>query len=86
MEENEILNELGNVMDELAALPSDAFAERYPLTQRREELRELLAKAQVDAGRDAAELWADQAARKQPDADDKPFLEIHLPDSSASGG
>ncbi len=86
MEEHEILNELGTVMDELAALPSDAFAERYPLTLRREDLRELLAKAQVDAGRNPADFWADQAARKQPDAADKPFIEIHLPDSSASGG
>ena len=85
MEEHEILAELGNVMDELAALPSDAFTARYPLTQRRDELRELLAQAQADAGRDAEELWADQAARKQPD-EDEPFIEIHLPDSSASGG
>ena len=73
-------------MDELATHPSDAFAERYPLTQRREDLREFLAKAEVDAGRDPADSWVDQAARKQPDADDKPFIEILLPDSSTSGG
>jgi hypothetical protein len=85
MEEHEILAELGSVMDELAALPSDAFSDRMALLDRQSELRELLAFAQVEAGRDAEEMWAEQAARKQPD-EDKPFIEIHPPDSSASGG
>ncbi len=84
MEEHAILAELGAVMDQLAALPSDAFADRLALLDRQEELRELLAQAQVEAGRDAEEMWAEQAARKQPD-EDKPFIEIHLPDSSAGG-
>ena len=85
MEEHEILAELGSVMDELAVLPSDAFSDRMALLDRQAELRALLADAQVEAGRDAEEMWAEQAARKQPD-EDKPFIEIHLPDSSASGG
>ena len=85
MEEHEILAELGAVMDQLAALPSDAPADRLALLDRQAELRKLLTQAQVEAGRDAKEMWADQAARKQP-AEDKPFIEIHLPDSSASGG
>ncbi|MDJ0924969.1 MAG: hypothetical protein QNJ77_10440 [Acidimicrobiia bacterium] len=85
MEEHRILEELGTVMDQLAALPSDAFAERYPLTQRQAELRELLNQAQAEAGRSAADAWSDQAARKQPDDDSKPLIETHLPDSSATG-
>jgi hypothetical protein len=85
MDEKEILRELGSVMDQLAVLPRDAFAERLPLTDRQAELRRLLAAAQVEAGRDAAEVWGEQAARKKP-AGDKPYIEIHLPDSSASGG
>lgn len=85
MDEHEILAELGAVMDELATLPSAAFSDRMALLDRRSELRELLAAAQVEAGRDAEEMWAEQAARKQPD-EDKPFIEIHLPDSSMGGG
>jgi spore germination cell wall hydrolase CwlJ-like protein len=85
MEEQAILAELGAVMDQLSVLPSDAFAERLALLDRQAELREMLVQAQVDAGRDAEEMWAEQAARKQPD-EDKPFIETHLPDSSASGG
>ena len=84
MDEYEILAELNRVTGQLAALPADAFAERYPLVERQAELRELLAAAQVKAGRDAADAWADQASRKQSD-EPKPFIEIHLPDSSASG-
>jgi hypothetical protein len=85
MDEIEILAELGSVMDQLAALPRDAFAERIPLLDRQSELRGVLAAAQVNAGRDAEEMWAEQAARKKP-AGDKPFVEIHLPDSSMGGG
>lgn len=85
MEEHAILVELGTVMDQLAALPDDAFTDRLALLDRQAELRDLLAQAQVEAGRDAEEMWAEQAARKQPDGD-KSFIEIHLPDSSASGG
>ena len=84
MDEYEILAELNRVTGQLAALPADAFAERYPLVERQAELRELLAAAQVKAGRDAADAWADQASRKQSD-EPKPFIEIHQPDSSASG-
>ena len=83
MEEHEILAELGDVMDALAALPSDAIAERFPLLGRQAELRQLLAEAQEAAGRDAS-IWAEQAARKQQEVD-KPFIETHIPDSSATG-
>lgn len=85
MDEQRIFEELGSLMDELAALPGEAFAERAELRDRQDELRKLLAEAQIAAGRDAEEMWAEQAARKQPD-DDKPFIEIHLPDSSMGGG
>ena len=84
MEEHQILAELGSLMDQLASLPKDAFEDRLALLDRQAQLRELLAQVQVAAGRDAEEMWSEQAARKQP-ADDKPFLEIHLPDSSAGG-
>ena len=84
MDERELLAELGAVMDRLAALPADAFAERYPLVERQGELRNMLVAAQEEAGRDAAEAWAGQAAHKKPE-DSKPFIEIHRPDSSASG-
>lgn len=85
MDEQQIFEELGSLMDELAALPGEAFAERAELRDRQDVLRKLLAEAQIAAGRDAEEMWAEQAARKQPD-DDKPFMEIHLPDSSMGGG
>jgi hypothetical protein len=74
MEEHEILAELGDVMDRLAGLTSDAFAERFPLMERRDELRSLLATAQAEAGRDAGDAWAEQAARKQPEGE-KPFID-----------
>lgn len=84
MTEQEILAEMGSVIDRIAALPAGAFAERYPLIERQAELRTLLAAAQVEAGRDAAEAWAEQAARKEPD-DDKPFIPTILPDSTLTG-
>ncbi len=84
MDEKEILRELSAVMDELSALPVDAFSERFPLVERRDELRRLLAEAQVEAGRDASEAWANQAARKGPD-DAETFIEAHLPEAGASG-
>jgi hypothetical protein len=84
MEEHEILAELGEIMDSLPRVPQEAFAERSALLGRQAELRSLLAEAQEAAGRDAS-MWAEQAARKKSD-DPKPYIEIHLPDSSASGG
>jgi hypothetical protein len=71
-------------MDQLAALPAEAFAERYPLMERQGELPNMLVAAQKEAGRDAAEAWTDQAAYEKTE-DSKPFIEMHLPDSSASG-
>ena len=84
MNEQEILAELGSVMDRIAALPGDAFVERHPLIERQAELRTLLAEAQVEAGRSASDTWAEQAGRKKTD-DDKPFIVPVLPDSSGSG-
>ena len=84
MDEQEILQELGAVMDQLTGLPKDAFAERIALLDRQAELRGLLEAAQKEAGRSAEELWSEQAARKKRD-DHKPFVEVHLPDSSAGG-
>jgi hypothetical protein len=78
--EQEILGELGSLMDQLAALPSDAFAERNPLLERQAVLRDILAAAQVEAGRNAADAWSGQAARKKSD-DEKPFIAIYLPES-----
>ena len=72
-------------MDQLATLPNEEFGHRLALLERRDELRSMLAAAQVQAGRDASAAWAQQAARKQPD-EGKPFIEIHLPDSSMGGG
>jgi len=43
-----LLRELGEVQDELIALPSDAFAERYELRGRQDELRERIARFRVD--------------------------------------
>jgi hypothetical protein len=85
MKEHKIVAELGTVMDQLAVLPNDALSHRSTLLDRRAALRKLLAAAQVEAGRDPEEMWAEQAARKQP-VEDKPFIEIHLPDSSMGGG
>jgi hypothetical protein len=85
MEEPEILEEMGKVMDQFAGLPSDAFAARVALQDRQAELRRLLAEAQAKAGREVPEDWAEQAARSRP-PDAKQFIEIHLPDSSGSGG
>lgn len=85
MIEQEIAPRSGSVIDRLMRLPADPFAGRYPLLARHAELRDLLAAAEVEAGRDAAEAGADQTARKDPD-DRKPFIEIILPDSTGGAG
>lgn len=44
----EVLRRLSEVQDELLALPDDAFAERYALQQRRDELRAAAAEHSED--------------------------------------
>jgi hypothetical protein len=53
MELDGVLAELSDVQDRLLALPGDAFAERYPLLQRRDELRAKAAELRGDRDRDA---------------------------------
>ena len=43
MDINNVLAEMGEIMDQLASLPDDAFGERHRLRQRQKELRSIAA-------------------------------------------
>ena len=56
-----VLRELSEVQDRLIALPADAFAERYELRCRQDELRDQMASFRIDfdAERSAEELLSE---------------------------
>lgn len=61
-----ILHELADVQDRLSALPSDAFAERYELRCRQDELRDQVASLRVDLDveRSTDDLLAELAGQR----------------------
>lgn len=84
---DEVLRQLGEIQDELLALPEDAFARRYELRARQEELRRLAAEAR--SGRDLEtgtdDLLAELAALRRRLAEVE-RLRIDLVSQSGGGG
>ena len=78
----EIRRELGEILDQLNALPSDAFRERSALTERQYELRRALAEIELPGSDQIKERWTDRAASKPAEDEGKPVI----PSPTESGG
>lgn len=66
IDRDELTRELAQIQDALLALPDDAFAEKFRLHQRRDELRDRLREAasELDASRSDEELLRELAAQR----------------------
>ena len=64
MSEQELMLALGDILDQLGALPNDAFSERWALKGRQGELRSELANLQADRLAEQKLEWDQQAAKK----------------------
>ena len=74
MDEHAIRMEMGAILDELATLDSDHFAERAALLARQHELRDLLQQFQVEHASEILHRWSSQAASKTPDDESVPVI------------
>jgi hypothetical protein len=73
MTEQQIRAELGNVLDQLAHLPSDAIADRARLRERQAELGDMLRAIDVDGVDEIKDRWSRLAGSKTAD-ETKPVI------------
>lgn len=87
MELDEVVAELSDVQDRLLALPGDAFAERFPLLKRRDELRAKAAdlRGDWDADRSSEDLIRELRALREQRADVEK-QRINLVSQAGGGG
>ena len=85
MDEQAIRIEMGEILDRLAALPPDAFAERTALRDRQDELRKALGEIDIPGAAEIAERWSEQAASKAPTDEGEPVIVSPI-ESGSSGG
>jgi hypothetical protein len=67
MTQQEVLEEIGGILDRLNTLPRDDFVRRAALRQRHEELRALLDARQSEAAKEIKARWDERAAGKPKD-------------------
>jgi hypothetical protein len=79
LDDREIRRELGEILDQLSALASDAFRERSALTERQYELRRALAEIELPGSDQIKERWTDRAASKPAEDDDQTEVPIVVP-------
>ena len=84
MTEQEIRAQLGEILDQLRTLPSDAFAEKSKLRKRQDELTRLLREIEIPGAEDMKKDWAEGAAAKR--FAEEPVEMIVSPMESGSGG
>jgi hypothetical protein len=82
--EQSIRSELGEILDRLAGLPTDAFAERAELLARQEELRAALRQIALPGAEAVLRRWSEAATRRKAD-DDEPVESIVSPTEGAGG-
>lgn len=85
LREKEIRAELGEIMDKLRTLPSDAFAEKAKLRKRKDELKRLLQEIEIPGAEDLKKDWAEAAAAKRF-AEEPPEMIVSPIESGSSGG
>ena len=84
MTEQQIRAELGEILDQVQRLPSDAFAEKAKLRKRQDELTRLLREIEIPGAEDMKKDWAEAAAAKR--FAEEPTEMIVSPMESGSGG
>lgn len=84
MDDDAIRSEMGEILDRLAALPADAFAERALLHARKEQLRSALAQVDIPGAEEITARWREQAGSKPPIDEGTPV--IVSPIESGGGG
>ena len=84
MTEQQIRAEVGETLDRLQSLPTDAFAERSRLRDRQTELGRMLRAIEIPGSRDITERWSQQASGKA--TEDLGHPEIVSPIESGGGG
>ena len=83
MTEQQIRAELGEILDQLNSLPSDAFAEKSKLQKRKTELTRLLQEIEIPGAEAIEKRWSEAAAKG---ALEEPTEMIISPMESGSGG
>ena len=81
--EQQIRAELGEILDQLQNLPSDAFAERSRLQVRQNELRHLVREIDIPGSDEIEKRWSEAAAKG---ALEEPTEMIISPIESGGGG
>lgn len=84
MTERQIRAEIGETLDQLQSLPSDAFAERSRLRDRQAELGRMLRGIEIPGSEDMTQRWAEQAGGKTKE--DLGHPEVVSPIESGGGG
>lgn len=82
MTEQEIRAELGEILDSLNTLSSEAIAERVALRDRQNALRKALQEIDIAGSEEIKERWSEQAGSKPPEDKGKPVI----PSPTESGG
>jgi hypothetical protein len=82
--EKELRAELGEILDQLRALPSDALAEKVKLRKRQDELTWLLREIDIPGAEELKKDWAEASAAKR--FAEEPTEMIVSPIESGSGG
>ena len=73
MTEQQIRVELGNVLDQLGHLPSDAIADRARLRERQEKLSRMLREIDIEGADEIKDRWSRLAGSKTAD-ETKPVI------------
>jgi hypothetical protein len=81
--EQKIRAELGEILDQLQSLPSDAFPERAKLRNRQDELGRLLQEIEIPGSDEIEKRWSEAAAKG---ALEEPTEMIVSPMESGGGG
>lgn len=82
--EREMRSEIGAILDQLQSLPSDAFAERSRLQDRKAELVQALRRIEIPGSEAISRRWAEQAGTEVTENLGHP--EIISPTESGSSG
>ncbi len=85
MSEEELMQALGEILDQLGELPDDAFSEKWKLKGRQGELRAELALLQADRLAEQKQEWDQQAAKKPSNGSDA-FVSPISPNEGLAGG
>ncbi len=85
MSEQELMQALGEILDELSELPDDAFSEKWALKGRQGELRAELALLQAGRLAEQKREW-DQQAAKKPSNESPAFVSPVSPNEGGGGG